>query len=116
MTNPSTIGVGFHKRAWIKVAIGALGFVLILGLFFLIGLVAGYAPVNPFKMIPLCIPFVYLCIGLIEVVSGKPYRHLAAAWMNLRGWQRGIIGIIIVIAAFAFILLGVAFVFTYLIR
>jgi hypothetical protein len=116
MTNPSTIDEGFRRRAWIKVAIGTIGFVLMLGLFFLIGMAAGYAPVSPFKMIPLCIPFVYLCVGLIEVVSGKPYRHLAAAWMNLKGWQRGIIGTIIIIAALAFILLGVAFVFTYLVR
>jgi hypothetical protein len=111
-----TIDEGFRRRAWMKVGIGVIGFGAMLGLFFLIGKMAGYAPVNPFKMIPLCIPFVYFCIGLIEVVSGKPYRHLAAAWMSLRGWQRGIIGTIIVIAALAFILLGVAFVFTYLIR
>jgi hypothetical protein len=116
MINPSIIDEGFRRRAWIKVAIGVIGFVLMLGLFFLIGMAADYAPVNPFKMIPPSIPFVYLCIGLIEVVSGKPYRHLAAEWMNLKGWQRAIIGTIIVIVALAFILLGVAFVFTYLIR
>ena len=116
MTNQPAIEKGIRRRAWIKVGIGTVGLVLMLSLFFLIGAAVDYAPVNPFKMIPLCIPFVYLCVGLIEVVSNKPYRHLAAEWMNLKGWQRGIIGTIIVIAAMAFILLGVAFVFTYLIR
>jgi hypothetical protein len=111
-----TIDARFHKRAWIKVGIGVIGFALMLGLFFLIGMMFGYAPVNPFKMIPLCIPFVYLCIGLIEVVSARPYRQLAGAWMSLKGWQRGVIGTIIVLAALVFILLGVAFVFTYLVR
>ena len=106
----------FRKRAWIKVGIGVVGFALILGLFYLIGMMFGYAPVNPFKMIPLCIPFVYFCIGLIEVVSGRPYRQIAAAWMSLRGWQRGIIGTIIVLASLAFMLLGVAFVFTYFVH
>jgi hypothetical protein len=112
----STTDTGFRRRAWIKVGIGAVGFALMLGLFFLIGAMFGYAPVNPFKMIPLCIPFVYFCIGLIEVVSGRPYRQLAAAWMGLRGWQRGVIGTIIVIGALVFILLGVAFVFTYFVH
>lgn len=111
-----TVDSRFRRRAWIKVGIGAIGFGAMLGLFFLIGMMFGYAPVNPFKMIPLCIPFVYFCIGLIEVVSGRPYRQLAAAWMSLRGWQRGVIGTIIIIAALTLIMLGVAFVFTYLIR
>ena len=107
---------GFRRRAWIKVGIGAIGFALMLGLFFLIGMMFPSATVNPFRMIPACIPFVYLCIGLIEVVSGRPYRQLAAAWMSLRGWQRGVIGTIIVFASLAFILLGVAFVFTYFVH
>lgn len=115
-SNTPAVDAEFRKRSWIKVGIGVVGFALVLGLFFLIGMIYGYAPVNPFKMIPLCIPFVYLCIGLIEVVSGQPYSHLAAAWMSLKGWQRGIIGTIIIIASLVFIMLGVAFVFTYLVR
>lgn len=111
-----TIDKGFRRRAWIKVGIGAFGFGAMLGLFFIIGKVAGYAPVSPFKMIPLCIPFVYFCIGFIEVVSGKPYRHLASAWMSLKGWQRGVIGTIIVVAAICFMLLGMGVVFTYIIK
>lgn len=113
----STIDSGFRKRAWVKVGTGVIGFGAMLGLFFLIGRIFGYEFVfSPFRMIPLCIPFVYFCIGLIEVVSGRPYRQLAAAWMSLRGWQRGIIGTIIIVVSLAVILLGVAFVFTYLVR
>lgn len=113
----STVDSGFRKRAWVKVGIGVIGFVAILGLFFLIDKMFGHGfVVSPFGMIPFCIPFVYFCMGLIEVVSGRPYRQLAAAWMSLRGWQRGIIGTIIIVVSPALMLLGVAFVFTYLVR
>jgi hypothetical protein len=99
---------GFRKRAWIKVGIGVIGFALMFGLFFLIGMRFGYAPVNPFRMIPLCIPFVYFCIGIIELVSGRPYRQLAAAWMSLRGWQRGVLGTFIILVAIVVMICAVA--------
>lgn len=113
----STIDSGFRKRAWIKAGIGAAGFGAMLVLFYLIGRIFGYQYVmSPFRMIPFCIPFVYFCIGLIEVVGDRPYRQLAAGWMNLRGWQRGIIGTIIILSSLALIMFGVAFVFTYFVR
>jgi hypothetical protein len=113
----STVDSGFRKRAWVKVGAGVIGFGAILGLLFLIGKIFGYGFVlSPFGMIPFCIPFVYFCMGIIEVVGGRPYRQLAASWMSLRGWQRGVIGTVIIVASLALILLGVAFVFTYLVR
>jgi hypothetical protein len=59
---------------------------------------AGYMPRTPFMLIPAGIPFVYFCIGVIEVLTGRPYKQLADAWMGLRGWQRGVIGTLIVLA------------------
>src|SRR5207249_2431981 len=50
------------------------------------------------------LPFVFVCVGFIEAVTGAPYLRLAHAWMSLRGWQRGLLGTFIVLAAFVFII------------
>ena|SRR5579871_2135206 len=94
---PSIMQV-FRKRALKKLFLGLLGCLFVAGLF--LGLAfAGYTPHNPFVFIPAAIPFVYFCIGTIELLTGRPYRQLADAWMSLKGWQRGIIGTLIVVGA-----------------
>ena len=39
------------------------------------------------------------CVGIVELLTGRPYQQLAEAWMALRGWQRGVIGTLIVLVA-----------------
>lgn len=63
-----------------------------------------------FALIPAALPFAYFCVGFIEAVTGAPYRQLANRWMSLAGWQRGVIGTFIVVAALVLILCGVTFV------
>jgi hypothetical protein len=58
-------------------------------------------------LIPAGIPFVYLCVGIVELLTGRPFQQLADAWMSLKGWQRGIIGTLIVVVA-GFLILIVA--------
>ena len=111
----SSITSGFRRRAWIKCSIGLVGFTAVLALFIAISM-AGYEFNNPFRLIAPAIPFVYFCIGFIELVTGRPYRQLAQAWMTLKGWQRGVIGTFIVLAAIAIMLLGMGVVFTYIIH
>ena len=94
----TTILPDFRKRALKKVTIGILGCLGMAGLFTAIAF-AGYMPGNPFMLIPAAIPFVYFCIGIVELLTGRPYQHLAEAWMALRGWQRGVIGTLIVVVA-----------------
>jgi hypothetical protein len=94
----TTTALEFRKRALKKVTIGILGCLGMAGLFIAISF-AGYMPGNPFMLIPAAIPFVYFCIGTIELLSGRPYQQLAQAWMALRGWQRGVIGTLIVLVA-----------------
>jgi hypothetical protein len=88
----------FRKRALKKVALGILGTLAMAGLFMAIAF-AGYMPGNPFMLVPAAIPFVYFCVGVIELLTGRPYRQLADAWMALKGWQRGIIGTLVVLVA-----------------
>jgi hypothetical protein len=111
----SEVADGFRRRAFIKCLIGVIGFGAVFALF--LGMSkAGYEFNNPFKLITPSIPFVYFCIGFIELVSGRPYRKLAEAWMALKGWQRGVIGTFIVIAALALMIVGMGVVFTYIIH
>ena len=86
----------FRKTAVKKVTLGILGCLLMAGIYTAIAF-AGYMPGNPFMLIPAAIPFVYVCIGLVELLTGRPYQQLADAWMALKGWQRGVIGTLIVL-------------------
>jgi len=42
--------------------------------------------------------------GLLELVSGVPFSEWAQRWDSLAGWQRGVLGVLIVAAALAAIL------------
>jgi hypothetical protein len=44
----------------------------------------------------------YACIGFVEIVTGRPFSQLAKAWMELAGWQRGVLGVIIILGSIAF--------------
>jgi hypothetical protein len=63
-----------------------------------------------FAVIAAGVPFAYAGIGFIELVTGAPYQRLAQSWMSLRGWQRGVLGIFIVVASLVIILYVVTFV------
>ena len=39
----------------------------------------------------LCIPFL---MHLLELISGVPFTELSNRWDGLKGWQRGVIGLI----------------------
>lgn len=54
---------------------------------------------GPFKLIVLGVPGAFLLSGLIELVTGAPFQHVAEKWDMLQGWQRGIFGILIVVLA-----------------
>ncbi|ALV04518.1 hypothetical protein [Roseateles depolymerans] len=52
------------------------------------------------------IPAAFALTGLIQLVSGVPFLELSARWDSLKGWQRGILGTLIVIVAVALMMLG----------
>ena len=55
-------------------------------------------------------PGVLALIGLTELVSGIPIAHLSRRWEGLKGWQRGVLGTLILFA-FAFILFSGMYLF-----
>jgi hypothetical protein len=53
------------------------------------------------------LPLVPLLVGLTELVSGRHFDDLAKSWDDLRGWQRGLLGTVIVaIAIVVFVVIG----------
>ena len=63
---------------------------------------------GPLALIAVGLPGAIALAGLIELVTGFPFQRASDAWDHLAGWQRGVLGILIVIAAFALMMLGVA--------
>lgn len=51
-------------------------------------------------------PGVLALIGIIELSSGIPISRVAASWDSLRGWQRLVLGLLVVITFFALIFMG----------
>ena len=43
-------------------------------------------------------------MGLLETFSGVPCLRFSEAWEELQGWQRGVLGIVIVIVAIVVIM------------
>jgi hypothetical protein len=49
------------------------------------------------------VPGAFALAGLIQFVSGVPFTQLSAKWDSLKGWQRGVLGVIIFVFAVALI-------------
>ena len=53
------------------------------------------------------LPLLPVLVGLVELVSGRRFDDLARRWDDLKGWQRLLLGLVIVtIAIVAFIVIG----------
>ncbi|HET9862385.1 MAG TPA: hypothetical protein VFP37_03020 [Steroidobacteraceae bacterium] len=62
---------------------------------------------GPFKLIVLGVPGAIALAGLIELVTGTQFQKVAGAWDELAGWQRGVLGTLIVTVAFLLMIAGV---------
>lgn len=51
------------------------------------------------------IPGAVILVGLIELVAGLPFTQISSKWDSLRGWQRGVLGALIVVVT-PFTILG----------
>jgi hypothetical protein len=86
-----------------------IGGVVFGGILYLMYWLSAHSYHFQFAVVGPSLPFVFFCVGFIEALTGSPYLRLAQRWMALRGWQRGVLGTFIVLAALVFILLGVTF-------
>jgi hypothetical protein len=108
MSEPSTspTSIQIRKRGLIMFVIGGIVFAGILCLMYWL---SAHNHQFNLEVIGASLPFVVACIGFIELVSGAPYYQLARRWMDLQGWQRGVLGTFIVLASLVIILLVVTF-------
>jgi len=108
MSEPSDIptSVQIRKRGFMMFVVGGIVFA---GILCLVYWLSAHNRQFSLEVIGAGVPFAVACIGLIELVSGSPYYRLAQAWMELRGWQRGVLGTLIVVASLVIILLIVTF-------
>ncbi len=82
----------------------------LLGTFILYAVLSTDAPdhgLHLFSMIFIATPGAYGLAGLIECVTGIPFTQIASKWDELQGWQRGILGLGIVILAFILMMVGI---------
>jgi len=47
------------------------------------------------------IPGALALTGFLELLTGHPFMSLASKWDQLAGWQRGVLGMLVVALAFA---------------
>lgn len=94
-----------HVNKWIKLSSGIL---LCLIIFLLIDYFKlENSSIVKQEIIPLAVPGAYALIGLLEIITGTPFLEISKKWDSLAGWQRGILGIIVVILFFLLFMFGV---------
>jgi hypothetical protein len=69
---------------------------------------------TPPGMIPFALPGAFALKGLLEFILGVPFLELARRWDDLNGWQRGVLGTIIVLVALVVIIGGMGLVMSQL--
>jgi len=88
-----------RRRGAIKLFTGIVGAVLIWLVIYFVRL-QGFVPLS-FTMIPLAVPGAHALVGLLEVITGIPFLEIATRWDQLAGWQRGVLGLLVVVLALA---------------
>jgi len=66
----------------------------------------GSSHAGPIALIAMGAPGAFALVGLFELVSGMPFTKAAEAWDSLEGWQRGVLGLMVVVLAFALVIGG----------
>ena len=63
---------------------------------------------NPIGLAVFAFPGAIGLVGLMEFISGLAFRDWSEKWDSLKGWQRGVLGLLIVIGAFFAIIIVAA--------
>lgn len=87
-----------RKRGFKFVAIGSGLFAIVV--FFLIWL-SSHSRTVVFPIIGASLPLALGLIGSVELITGVPFQRLGNNWMRLHGWQRGVLGTLIVLLSLA---------------
>ena len=104
MNEDITAAKNVRLSGLLKLVAGGIVFTCIAAYFMNHGLKSGR---SPFWIIIPAIPGAFALMGLIEVLTGLPASQVASAWDSLAGWQRGILGTLIVALAFVLMMAGI---------
>jgi hypothetical protein len=92
-----------------KIALGGAGAAAIAFLLYFIGTM-GHSPPS-FVMITIAYPGAYALTGLLELVTNVPFDRFSARWDALAGWQRGVFGLLVAMAALGTMMFGMVMIF-----
>ena len=95
-----------RKRGLKFVAIGCGLFVLVV---LLLLWLSSHAHGIHFPIVAASLPLALALVGGVELITGAPFQRLGDSWMRLRGWQRGVLGTLIVVTSLAIIMCLVTF-------
>ena len=59
-----------------------------------------------FKLISFALPLVVAMMGFLETSSGVPFSRFSEAWDELQGWQRGVLGVAVVVIMGGFMMIA----------
>ena len=94
-----------RQKGLLKLLIGGLA-----------GIAAGYllqimqesgTTVNMFYLVAIAAPAAWGLGGLLEFILNRPFSEMETWWNSLKGWQRGILGFIVVILSFVLMIASV---------
>src|SRR5256885_3730231 len=95
-----------RKRGLKFIAIGGALFVLVV---LLLLWLSSHAHSIHFPIVGASLPLALALIGSVELITGAPFQRIGDSWMRLRGWQRGVLGTLIVVTSLAIIMCLVTF-------
>jgi len=96
----------FRKKGLFKLLVGGLA-----------GIVAGFLlhymetrgmHINMFYLVAIAAPAAWGLGGLLEFIMNRPFSEMEVWWSSLKGWQRGALGLLIVILSFSLMISAVA--------
>ena len=105
MFNRVDMELSTRQKGILKLLIGSLA-----------GIAAGYilhileesgTTINMFYLAAIAAPAAWGLGGLLEFILNRPFSEMETWWNSLKGWQRGILGIIVVILFFALMISSV---------
>lgn len=66
----------------------------------------GYSP-SGIALIGLAAPAAWGFVGLLEMLMNRPFTDMEVWWNSLHGWQRGVLGVFVVIMAFTLMIASI---------
>jgi len=95
-----------RKKGFLKFVVGVAGAIGV-GFFHYWLNTKGYE-FTLWGLIAFGLPGAYGGAGLLEMTTGVPFTQLAKNWDDLKGWQRGVMGVLVVVLCLGVLIGGLA--------